>query len=236
MIKQETRSREAANINKANFYKSFIPSLLILIISYFFGDLFKIVTGFFSFDLNSENLKRALEVSDNLKFYPVLAYLVFVGCIWWLKKSLDEKISEGRASRKELSKMVDKWSGIVDGIGTVLPLIGAAVILFTIGLGRENEDLFIGFAVPFEIKSLFILAIAKLFEFAFDELEIQYLGKIYDDSDTEKTSTVQQIQFPDSEKLNEVNEVITNWNNTIQNMKDPEFKKNLENIIKIIGR
>ncbi|MBK8553064.1 MAG: hypothetical protein IPL53_19175 [Ignavibacteria bacterium] len=112
---------------------------------------------------------------------------------------------------------------------------------FTVGLGKGSEDLFLNYAVPFEIKSLFILAIAKLFEFAFDELEIQYLGIAGDTDILSETQTLKEIKieflnFPDQAKINEINGVINNWNETIKSMKDEKFEKSLDNILKITGR
>ena len=94
---------------------------------------------------------------------------------------MTRKLHDKDTSETEIIKTIEKWSGIVDGIGTALPLIGAAVILFTVGLGKEYQYLFLEFAVPFEIKSLFILAAAKLFESVFDDFEIQ-IQNLYDKS------------------------------------------------------
>ncbi len=154
---------------------------------------------------------------------------------------ISQKIEKADTSETEVIKTIEKWSGVVDGIGTALPLIGAAVILFTIGLGQENQKLFLELAVPFEIKSLFILAIAKLFESVFDELEIQ-IQNLYDKSNgrTDETiikdAKIEFINLPDKKLLNEINATITNWNETVKDMKDPVFAKNLEKILKITGK
>ncbi len=222
------------SINKAELYWSFALSIILLIISIFFGNIFQFISGYFVDGGQNANFGKALEHTNKLWFYPVLAYFVFVGCIMRAKNELDKKLREGILSRTEITKIIDKWSGIVDGIGTALPLIGAAVILFTIGLGKESQNLFLEFAVPFEIKSLFILAIARLFESAFDDLEIQYLGTV-SESIPENIKDL-RIDLPDSASIAEMNDLLSNLNETVQNMKDPKFEKTIESIMKITGK
>lgn len=234
MPNQEETFRKQAPINKNDLYKSLIPSLIVLAISIFFGEFIKILTNFFTFSQENPNFSSALTVAAKLWFYPVIIYIIFFLCLTLVRKKLDESLSPG-TSRKELSKMIDKWSGIVDGIGTALPLIGAAVILLTVGLGRDYEYLFIEFAVPFEIKSLFILAIAKLFEFAFNELELQYQRMLPEDVE-EEGSKMPGVNLPDRETMEEFRHVLREWNTTVENMRDPVLEKNLDNIVKIIGR
>jgi hypothetical protein len=222
---------------------SFVPSLILLLISIVFGYIFQFIAGWFMDVGQYPNFTETLKYSDRLLLYPVFAYLVFLGCVWWVKNELDKKLMEGKLSETEITKIIDKWSGIVDGIGTALPLIGAAVILFTVGLGKgsESQNLFLKFAVPFEIKSLFILAIARLFESAFDGLEIQYLANVVDTQAKTVPEILQDlkielINLPDTAALTEINKILLSWNDTVQNMKDTNFEKSLENIIKITGR
>ena len=75
------------------------------------------------------------------------------------------------ASEASITRIIDRYSGIVDGIGTALPLLGAAILLISI---EKGPSIFLGFAVPFEIKSIIILAIAKLFDSVFDALALKY--------------------------------------------------------------
>ncbi len=156
--------------------------------------------------------------------------------LMWVKSTLDKRFNENNLTRNEISKIIDKWSGIVDGIGTALPLIGAAIILFTVGLG--NEVLFLHFAIPFEIKSLFILAIAKLIESAFDDMEIQYLKYAKDNINegSLNSSKIEFVNLPSGADIKEINDLLKNWNETVDKMKDPEFSKNLETIKKIVNK
>lgn len=215
-----------------------IPSLIILIISIYFDTLYQKVLNNVIGD-NKLQLNNGVE-AFNLWFYPIIVYMIFVGCLLWLIRIINNNLRENRSSESEIVKTIDKWSGTVDSIGTALPLIGAAVILFTVGLGKENQKLFFEFAIPFEIKSLFILAIAKLFESVFDEFEIQ-VQKIYDSINGKESSKIPQdvkIEFVnfDQQTLNEVNDTIAAWNETVRDMKDPVFESNLQKILKITGK
>lgn len=215
-----------------------IPSLIVLVISIFFDTIYQKALNNVVGD-NKLQLHNGVEVF-NLWFYPIIVYIIFVGCLIWLISIINKSVREKMSSEIEIVKTIDKWSGTVDSIGTALPLIGAAVILFTVGLGKENQKLFFEFAIPFEIKSLFILAIAKLFESVFDEFEIQ-VQKIYDGINGKDTSTIPKdikIEFVnfDQQTLNDVNNTITAWNETVRDMKDPVFESNLQKILKITGK
>ena len=156
---------------------SALPSIIVIIISIFFDSIYQSAINKIS---GGEGLVITQDiVAINLWWYPVLVFMVFILCLIWAVKVVAGKIEDRHPSETEVIKTIEKWSGLVDGIGTALPLIGAAVILFTIGLGKENQKLFLEIAVPFEIKSLFILASAKLFESVFDEYEIQ-VQNLYD--------------------------------------------------------
>lgn len=60
---------------------------------------------------------------------------------------------------------------MIDSIGTALPLLGAGILLVSIKIGPQ---LFLGFSVPFEIKSIIVLAVAKLFDAVFEAQALRY--------------------------------------------------------------
>jgi hypothetical protein len=131
---------------------------------------------------NKNEVKEKVKVFP-LEWYPILFFGIFVYIAIKANKKLKSELLKNDSTESEIDRVIDKYVGVVDGIGTALPLIGAAVILFTVGAGRQEQssefignahNLFLGFAVPFEIKSIFILAIAKLFESVFDEMALQY--------------------------------------------------------------
>jgi len=141
-----------------------------------------------TFRSNSSNSIKNLEQKETVRvfplwYYPLAVFMLFVLLAYLADRKLKKEIEKGDSSESEIDRIIDKYEGVVDAIGTALPLIGAAVILFTVGAGRQEgsstffgnaHNLFLGFAVPFEIKSIFILAIAKLFESVFDEMALHY--------------------------------------------------------------
>lgn len=212
-----------------------IPSFIVLLITISFDYIYQLIS--------STALPDSIQEVKSLWLYPTLVYILFITCFIWSKKIVLEKLKENDSSETEIIKIIEKWSGIVDGIGTALPLIGAAVILFTVGLGlgKDYQGLFLNFAVPFEIKSLLILATAKLFESVFDEFEIQ-IQKMYDFTNGKaephlvKDTKIEFINVPDKQTLKDINDTISSWNGTIANMKDPKFEENLNKILKITGK
>lgn len=226
-------------ISKKDLFLAAIPSILVVIISIVFDSIYQSA-------LNNISNKGVVVSKDivavNLWYYPIVVYIVFVASLIWAIKVVTKKIQYGQSSETEVIKTIEKWSGFVDGIGTALPLIGAAVILFTIGLGTENQDIFLKYAVPFEIKSLFVLATAKLFESVFDEFEIQvqnYYDKTNGKSEADSVMMSGKIEFinlPTEYQLDEMNKTIKEWKETVDSMKDPQFAEALNKILKITGK
>lgn len=226
-------------ISKRSLILSSIPSLVVIIISIGFDSIYQSIinniygtTGFV--------IKQEI-VAINLWYYPIIVYAIFIYCILRSISIVTKKIEGRQSSETEVIKTIEKWSGIVDGIGTALPLLGAAVILFTIGLGKENQKLFLEIAVPFEIKSLFILASAKLFESVFDEFEIQ-VQNLYDringksDDLIMKETRIEFVNLPSEYQLDEMNKTIKELKATVESMKDPQFDDTLKKILKITGK
>ena len=87
-------------------------------------------------------------------------------------KSIKKRNEENGASGSIYHEIIDRYSGIVDGIRTALPLLGAAILLISI---EKGPTIFLGFAVPFEIKSIIILAMhCKTFDSVFDTIALKY--------------------------------------------------------------
>jgi len=110
---------------------------------------------------------------------PLIVFGVFVLMAYRANKELknDKQLTEAKITLK-----VDKYSGIVDAIGTALPLIGAALLLYY-AVKPNSTEIFYGFAAPLEIKSIFLLAAAKLFESMFDSLAERYLTIVRSEND-----------------------------------------------------
>jgi|GEM_PF-5684449 len=108
---------------------------------------------------------------------PIGVFIYFKLLADFAGKDLLEEVKKADSSESEITRIIDKYSGIVDAIGTALPLIGAAILLGIVGSGIKGDKFdqyFTGFAVPFEVVSILVLASAKLFESVFDELSLHY--------------------------------------------------------------
>lgn len=125
-----------------------------------------------------------------LSLMYIFVVLVPLGAWYYFRKlsgnansDLFEEVGMTDSSESEITRIIDKYSGFADGIGTALPLFGAAVLLGVVALGDSGdqatykvyiEKYFMNLAVPFEVVSILVLASAKLYESVFDELSLRY--------------------------------------------------------------
>lgn len=159
-----------------SYFKSALPSFIVLLLSFIvdvaYVPLFGHVANSFSQYLfpGSPPVNVTLEPVA-LWWMPILAYLIFILFALRANKTFKDEILSKGASESIITRVEAKYGGLVDGIGTALPLIGAAILLVSIKIGPQ---LFLGFSVPFEIKSIIILAIAKLFGSVFEAQGLRY--------------------------------------------------------------
>jgi hypothetical protein len=162
--------------------KAAFPSFLLLILSFFIdvGNvplLGKVALNFANWLFpGTEWLNQAIQP---IMFWwlPIVLYIIFVLCAYLANRSLKNEVSTKGASEAIIGRIIERYAGIVDGLGTAMPLLGAAILLVSI---KEGATLFIGFSVPFEIKSIIILAIAKLFNSVFETQALRY-SEIHED-------------------------------------------------------
>lgn len=178
-IKSEIIRKSIDKINSESFqtiFKSALPSFLLLILSFFigvadipfFGNIFSSIALY----INPTQQLASTEINPvDLWWFPFVVYIIFVISAVRANASIKKEIQFNGASEASITRVIDRYSGIVDGIGTALPLLGAAILLISI---EKGPAIFLGFAVPFEIKSIIILAIAKLFDSVFDALALRY--------------------------------------------------------------
>lgn len=86
----------------------------------------------------------------------VLSPIVLAIVFWYLSQraygTLKIEVIKGDSSDSEITRIIDKYSGVVDAIGTAMPLGGAAILIGVVGSGVSNVEFnkyFTGFAVPF---------------------------------------------------------------------------------------
>ncbi|MDQ3020596.1 MAG: hypothetical protein M3R36_08505 [Bacteroidota bacterium] len=156
--------------------KASIPAFILLLLSFFvgvesapfLGNIFESISKY----INPEQQVLNTDIQPvTLWWFPFVIFLIFVFCAIRANMALKKEFIEREASEDSITRIIDRYSGIVDGLGTALPLLGAAVLLISI---EKGPAVFLGFAVPFEIKSILILAIAKLFDSVFDALALKY--------------------------------------------------------------
>ncbi len=130
----------------------------------------------------STTLNKGVE-PITLWWMPILVYGVFILCAELSYRKLLKEVSTKGVSQEIIERITNRYASIVDGLGTALPLLGAAILLISI---KEGPIIFLGFSVPFEIKSIVILAVAKLFEIVFDSQGLKFAELREELNDLEK--------------------------------------------------
>jgi methyl-accepting chemotaxis protein len=118
-----------------------------------------------------------------LWWMPFIVYALFVLLAELSYRKLMKEVSQKGCSQEIIERITNRYATIVDGVGTALPLLGAAILLISI---KEGPIVFLGFSVPFEIKSIVILAVAKLFETVFDAQGLKFAELREELNDLEK--------------------------------------------------
>lgn len=162
-------------------FRAAIPSFILLIISFFVDVstvplLGEVAQNFAEYFFPGTVINKTLQP---IQFWwlPIVAYIIFISCAVLSSKALRKEVYHKGGSEGSITRIIERYSGIVDAIGTALPLLGAAILLVSI---KEGPSIFLGFSVPFEIKSIIILAIAKLFDSIFEVQALRYQDIIED--------------------------------------------------------
>jgi hypothetical protein len=153
--------------------QSLIPSIIVLFLSLFIDVAHVPVLGNVAQNMFSKFFKIQMNEVVAFQFWwlPFAAFALFMVFAWLSNLSLKKQITLKGPSEEIITRTVDNYSGLVDSIATAMPLLGAAILLLSTQLGK---DVFLGFSVPFEIKSIVILAIGKLFGTVFETQGLQY--------------------------------------------------------------
>lgn len=153
-----------------------IPSFILLILAFFIDVANVPFIGKVAVNFANSLFPGTQLLNNGVEPYqfwwlPILAYVVFILMAILCNIALRKEITEKGLTEGSLSRIIDKYSGTVDAVATALPLLGAAFLLVSI---KEGPTIFLGFSVPFEIKSILILAIGKLFDSVFDAMAVKY--------------------------------------------------------------
>lgn len=187
-LKQHVIDKGIARIKGEGFAGRFgpmLPSFIALVVSIFID-----VSRVPFLGNVAENLARSIfptaelfnKAIEPLTFWwiPWLVYGIFLLCSELSFRKLLSEVSTKGISQEIIERITSRYASIVDGLGTALPLLGAAILLISI---KEGPTIFLGFSVPFEIKAIVILAIAKLFEIVFDSQGLKF-AEIREDLNT----------------------------------------------------
>ena len=190
-LKQFVIDKGVSKIQAEGFAGRFaaaLPSFIAIVLSIFI-DVAKVPF----LGKTAENLANAIfpgSVSLNkgvepvsLWWMPFIVYGIFVLLAELSYRKLLKEVSTKGVSQEIIERITNRYASIVDGIGTALPLLGAAILLISI---KEGPVIFLGLSVPFEIKSIIILAVAKLFEIVFDSQGLKFAELREELNDLEK--------------------------------------------------
>ena len=172
----DKKIRQIENEGFSTLFKAALPSFILLIFSFFIDIAYvpflgKVANNFAAMLFpGTEVLNQGVEP---IQFWwlPVVTYLIFIFCAFLSNNSLKKEIALRGVSEGSISRIIDRYSGIVDAIGTALPLLGAAILLVSI---KEGPTIFLGFSVPFEVKAIVVLAMGKLFDSVFSAQALKY--------------------------------------------------------------
>ena len=156
--------------------RSALPSFLLLILSLivdvsYVPFLGKVANNLAAWAFPGAQLTNQSVEPARLWWLPFAAYILFILFAYLSNRNLKKQIATKGPAEDIISRIIESYSGLVDAIATAMPLLGAAILLISI---KEGPTIFLGFSVPFEVKSILILAIGKLFGSVFEVQGLQF--------------------------------------------------------------
>jgi hypothetical protein len=156
--------------------RSALPSFLLLLLSLvvdvsYVPFLGRVANNFAGFLFPGAQMTNQAVEPVRFWWLPFAAYILFILFAYLSNRNLKKQIATKGPAEDIISRIIESYSGLVDAIATALPLLGAAILLISI---KEGPTIFLGFSVPFEVKSILILAIGKLFGSVFEVQGLQF--------------------------------------------------------------
>lgn len=203
-LEEKIDSYVGETINGINFsliIKPAVISFIALIISFFMDISSVPVLGKITINIARSLFPGWQPAAQAFEPYqvwwmPLLVYSLFVFLAFMAFRKMKEEISRNPAS-ETIDRVISSYTSVIDSIATALPLLGAALLLISIKLG---EEVFLGLSVPFEIKSLIVLALGKLFEPVLDQLGVEFQNIATHVSDL-KERYFSRVQTENSENI-----------------------------------
>jgi hypothetical protein len=198
---EQIKENSLSQISPIILIKPAIFSFFVLIFSMFVDISTVPVLGNITIDIAKHlypNWQPAEQAVQPIQFWwlPLVSYLFFISISIKEYKGLFSHV-RATTPRENIDRIISSSISLIDGYSTALPLIGAAFLLVSIKLGPE---IFLGLSVPFEIKALIVLAIAKLFEPVLDYIGVKFQKVINVASDFQE-QFYQKMQVKQTEKL-----------------------------------
>jgi hypothetical protein len=156
--------------------RSALPSFLLLLLSLvvdvaYVPFLGRVANNFAGFLFPGAQMTNQAVEPVRFWWLPFAAYILFILFAYLSNRSLKKQIATKGPAEDIIARIIESYSGLVDAIATAMPLLGAAILLISI---KEGPIIFLGFSVPFEVKSILILAIGKLFGSVFEVQGLQF--------------------------------------------------------------
>jgi len=156
--------------------RSALPSFLLLLLSImvdvsYVPFLGRVANNFASYLFPGAQMHNQSVEPVRFWWLPFAAYILFILFAYLSNRNLKKQIATKGPAEDIIARIIESYSGLVDAIATALPLLGAAILLISI---KEGPTIFLGFSVPFEVKSILILAIGKLFGSVFEVQGLQF--------------------------------------------------------------
>lgn len=223
----EIKENGLSKISPTILIKPAIFSFVVLVISLFL-DLSKVpILGEVTIGLAKQLYPSWEPVSgkiEPLQFWwlPIISYVLFLGISLKEYKGLFSHV-RATTPRENIDRIISSSMSLIDGYATALPLIGAAILLVSIKLGPE---IFLGIAVPFEIKALIVLAIAKLFEPVLDYIGVKF-QKVLNSASDFREEYYQKIQVNQNERLISI---LENRSNSTTDVQKQNYELSVESL------
>jgi hypothetical protein len=156
--------------------RSALPSFLLLLLSLvvdvsYVPFLGRVANNFASWAFPGASLTNQVVEPKQFWWLPFACYILFILFAYLSNRNLKKQIATKGPAEDIITRIIESYSGLVDAIATALPLLGAAILLISI---KEGPTIFLGFSVPFEVKSILVLAIGKLFGSVFEVQGLQF--------------------------------------------------------------
>lgn len=198
---KEIKERSLSKISPIILIKPAMFSFVVLLGSFFIDISSVPILGNVTTNIAKElypNWEPVAKSVEPIQFWwlPLISFIFFISIAIKEYKGLFSHVKV-TTPRENIDRIISSSISLIDGYATALPLVGAAFLLVSIKLGPE---IFLGLSVPFEIKALIVLAMAKLFEPVLDYIGVKF-QKVLNQASDYQEQYYQKLQIKQTNKL-----------------------------------